>query len=235
MEPGLFTIRAARVTRGLAIIAGLLLAASVALQTVKHLTGRGRLFGLVNFFYVDGEENAPTLFSVAILLIAAVLLTLVAALERRTGRGFPWGWAGLAAGFAFMAIDEAFSLHEQLVEPMRSVLKSQARGIFYFAWVIPGALLVAAIGLIYSRFLFRLPADTRLRFCIAAALYLGGTIGVELIAGAYAETHGLDTYLYTWLATLEEGLEMAGVIMFIDALMRYIIKVHGRAQFQLAP
>ena len=47
----------------------------------------------------------------------------------------------------------------------------------------------------------------------------GGAIGVELIGGRYLELHGVENLTYAMITTVEESLEMAGVIIFIWALL----------------
>jgi len=105
-------------------------------------------------------------------------------------------------------------------------------GIFYFAWVIPGIALVLVLGLFFLRFLLSLPATTRRRFLIAATLYLGGALGVELIGGQYAELHGFESFTYSMIATVEESLEMAGLILFIRALLKYCAESYKEVGFR---
>jgi hypothetical protein len=59
-------------------------------------------------------------------------------------------------------------------------------------------------------------------FIISAVLYIGGSIGIELIGGKYAEIYGFEDFSYTMIATLEESLEMAGLIVFIWGLLGYL-------------
>jgi hypothetical protein len=68
---------------------------------------------------------------------------------------------------------------------------------------------------------------------IAAALYIGGAVGLELVGGRYAEMHGLKNLTYSMIATAEETLEMAGVIVFIYALLRYIADNYIEVRFQI--
>ncbi|MFZ2052894.1 MAG: hypothetical protein WAU81_01735 [Candidatus Aminicenantales bacterium] len=57
---------------------------------------------------------------------------------------------------------------------------------------------------------------------VAAVFYTAGAIGAEMIGGYYAGLHGSRNLDYRMIATVEEGLEMAGVIVFIYALLKYI-------------
>ena len=178
--------------------------------------------GLIPLFDVDQEQNIPTFFSVLLILFIVLLLGTIAVLAQKERGPHVAKWAILAFGFMAMAFDEAFQFHEQLVLPLQSLLGNENLGVFHFTWVIPGIALVLLLGVFYSRFLFQLPPRTRLFFIIAGALYLGGAIGFELIDGRYADLHGQETLAYSLLTTVEEGLEMAGLIVFIWALLMHI-------------
>jgi hypothetical protein len=205
----------------LGAVAFLLVLLSIAGQFAKLVLGPVFLPGLVSLFYVDVEQNIPTYFSVWLILCAAFLLTVIA---RRSGQQrMPHAsqWTILSSGFLFMALDEAFQFHERLNIPFGMLLGDGSLGVFYFAWVIPGIALVFVLGLYFLRFLLHLPAATGLSFLMAAIIYIGGAIGVELIGSRHAELHGYENWMYSMIATLEESLEMTGLIVFIWALLKY--------------
>jgi len=205
-------------TRVLGFLAVLLLVASVAGQIAKLGFGHDYVKGLVPLFNVDEEENVPTYFSVLLLLTASFLLGITAVLESRGTRPW-WPWAFLSFGFLLMGYDEAFQVHERFIDPMRRFLGGGRLGVFRFAWVAPGLLLVFFLTLAFFRFLVRLPAPTRRRFVLAAALYLGGCIGMEMVGGWLVERYGSNNWQYAIATTVEEGMEMAGLIAFVRALL----------------
>lgn len=188
--------------------------------------------GFVPLFDVDHEKNIPTFFSVVLLLIAALLLAVITRLKQNQSAPHASKWAILTAGFMLMAFDEAFQAHENLVAPVKALLGNGNLGIFYFAWVIPGIAVVVTLGIFFLRFLLYLPASTRIRFIVAGLLYVGGAIGFELIGGRYAELHSELTLTYNMIATVEESLEMTGVIVFIWALLMYIADDYKEVTFQ---
>lgn len=227
-------VNPAKIARTLGAVAVLLVLASIGGQLSKYLLGHGNLYGLVKLFYVDAESNFPTLFSIFLLFGAALLLALIAILKEREGAPDLSKWRILAGGFLLMSVDEAVSLHERLVRPMRALLGDDAQlGIFYYAWVIPGIALVCVLALSFLGFLRRLPRETRLTFMIAGALYIGGAIGVELIGGRYEELHGDQSLTYSMIATVEESLEMAGIILFIRGLLNYLSANYQEVRFRL--
>lgn len=220
------------VARALGAVAFFLVLASIAGQLMVYLTGHEHVYGLVRLFNVGTELNLPAFFSSFLLLFAALLLAVITVLEKKQGASHVAHWTVLSFGFLLMAVDESVSLHEMLVEPTRKLLGDNDLGAFYFAWVIPGSVLVLALGLYFLKFLLHLPAKTRLTFLAAAIIYLGGAIGFELIGGRYAELHGTHNLAYNMISTVEESFEMAGVIIFIWALLRYIAGTHNEVGFR---
>lgn len=180
--------------------------------------------GLVPLFDFGAEKNIPTLYSSLALLVSSTLLFLIALSHRRNGASYRY-WFGLAFIFLFLSIDETATLHERLIKPVRALLNTS--GLLYFAWVIPyGAVLIVFI-LTYSRFLMRLPAKTRILFCIAGTTFVTGAIGFELLGGRHYEIHGKSNTAYALFQTAEEFLEMLGVVIFIYSLLNYIVNQFG--------
>ena len=214
--------RRATVASRLFMVMAVLLVLDVFLQTMKYEAGHDYLFGLVRLFDVDEEANLPTLFSTLLLLSAGLLLAMIGREEK--ARGGPDGarWTFLSAVFLFLMVDESASLHELLILPGRELLGKQIPGIFYYAWVIPYFVLVVALAAYMLGFFLRLPWAIKIRFVLAAVLFIGGSIGFELAEGAEDMAYGQKNMLYSVLTAVEEGMEMAGVIVFIHALLQYI-------------
>jgi len=204
-----------------------LLVTSIAGQLMQIQFGSDRTHEFVRLFYVDLEGNIPTFFSASLLLFSSLLLTLISALKRKSPDSAWVQWAVLSLVLLCMAIDEASRIHESLNGPARWLLGKYATGIFYHAWVILGMAIVLIVTLFYLRFFINLPQQTRRQFFLAAFTFLSGAVGMETVGGNYGESHGKDDLQYSLLATVEEGLEMAGVIIFINALFNYLI-VHYR-------
>ena len=123
-------------------------------------------------------------------------------------------------------------MDESLVDPVRTLLGDSDLGFFYWAWVLPGIVLVTALGLFFSRFLLDLPATVRIRFLTAATIYIVGAIGFELVGGRYVEMYGDQNLTVSLIATVEEGLEMAGIIYFIWALLKYYADNYQEVRFR---
>lgn len=215
------------VASSLGVVAFLLLLASAGSQILAHATGISPAHGVVRFFDLNSEFNLPTFYASGLLSFAAVLLAVIAVLERQLGRSGVIHWATLSAGFLVMALDESATLHERLAPPLRQYFGEHLAEVFHFAWVLPGIVLVLLLGLGFLPFVMRLPGRTRLAFVAAAIIFLGGALGVELLEGYLYAQAGRLTAVYSAVATAQEVLEMGGVILFIWALLDYLGVHHG--------
>lgn len=184
---------------------------------------------LLNRIDLGFEPSLPAFYSALALLGASALLALIAFGEKRQNGACFWHWAILSALFFGMSLDESIMLHELFVNTLRD--RFDLHGALYFSWVIPGALTVLVVGLSYLRFLFRLDKRTRLLFIIAATLFVGGALGMEMVAGVLVEHHnhgvddtGLGATSHIAAQTVEETCEMLGIVVFIYALLCYIEK-----------
>jgi hypothetical protein len=195
------------------------------------LLGHNILKELFRLFDVSGERNIPTFFSVLLMIFASLLLAGIATLRFKNESRDRFKWIALSLAFMYMAFDEAFQVHEMLTAPTRSLVNS-GRGIFFYAWVIPGIAVVVIFALYLLTFWLRLPRKPRFTFFLAAALYLGGAIGVEIIGGVYADLYGTKNLAYHMISATEESLEMAGLIVFIYALLIYIADTFVEVRFR---
>jgi len=164
--------------------------------------------GLSRMFSFDNEWNVPTWYSFLLLLQASLFCFLS---RRRESASFFWGLLTLV--FLVLSVDELFSFHERLIEPIRDWLG--VSGFLYFAWIIPGSFLVLVLAALGAGWLRTLPAPTRRGFLIAAGVYLSGVLAMESVGGWYLsqDPTRLDT-VYWAITTTEESLEMLGLIVF---------------------
>lgn len=175
----------------------------------------------IHLFNLDREINYPSWYASFTLLFCGILLGVIAAAKQKQGDRYFRHWKILGFIFVFFSLDEILSLHEILIiNDLRKALN--LGGLFYFVWVIPGAIFVAVTVLTYLKFLGHLPRKTRNLFLLAGSIYVGGALGMEMVCGYYADTVGQRTLIYGLLASVEEILEMVGTIVFIYALLSYI-------------
>lgn len=235
MTASKLTLNPASIVRTLGIAAFILVLLSVLSVSANNLTGDNSviLHKLNKLFFVEYEMNIPAFFSALILLMAALILTVIGVLKRKERDSYAMQWIVLAVGFLFMAFDELISVHERMIEPTREILGNEYLGIFYFAWVIPMGVLVLSLAILFFKFWWNLPSKTKIYFLIAATIFLGGAVGFELLESKHCEIYGKENLTYIVLTTVEESLEMLGVIVFIKSLLTYITETFGEVQLQL--
>jgi len=209
-----------QILRRLLVVIALLAVLSLLGQYSALVLGHGRLLGFVPEFGLDYENNIPTYFAALLLLGAAFLAWVVNRVARTRRDQFARHWAVLAGILAYISVDEIASLHERLILPIRHALDTD--GIFYFAWVIPGIVLVILFVIAYARFFWALSARWKRLFAAAGAIYVAGGLGMEFVGGAYASQYGGETLVYAMISTVEEVLEMVGVAVLIYALLEYL-------------
>jgi hypothetical protein len=170
-------------------------------------------------FDVGGEQTVAAWLSSMLMLLCAVALYYLAAMKRQLGQAYAMHWLGLSVVFLGLSMDEAVGFHEMMVLPMREMFHTG--GIFLFAWVIPALLFVLVLGIIYLGFLRDLEAAVRRRFLLAGGLFVGGSVGFEMLEGKLAGFYQQHQLLYEAAVHLEDSLEFAGVLLFLHSLLVY--------------
>jgi hypothetical protein len=213
----------------LTLVAGLVLAHLAGRYSALHL-GHDTLHGLVPLFDLDHEQNIPTFYSAAAILLTSALAAITAGTRWRTpgtGRLF---WGALAAILLVMAFDEACQLHERLTPLGRDLLGLPHDA--YFAWTLPMGIVVLAIGLAFARFVLRLARPIRNLIVLAAAVFLTGAMGMEILGGVMDRDPG--NVARVLVITLEETLEMLGIVLLIRALLLNLEDQGTRLEFGAA-
>ena len=212
-----------RITQILVTIVLFFILATVAVRLI-HLVAHDSLVGtetLIELFAVNMEKSIPTWFSSSMLLICSGLIATIALAKKAQDARYVPHWKALSVIFLFLSLDDAVGIHELLGNAIRYVFPMG--GFLHSGWVIPGFVFVLMFVLVYLRFLTHLPLKTRYQFIAAWSLLLGGAVGGEIV-GDYFEFvfYGKKNLVVEAIWTLEELLEMMGVIVFIYGLMSYI-------------
>ena len=185
----------------------------------------------MDLFNLDRELNFPTWYSALNLGFCALLLRIIALGKQQQGDRYAGDWRLLSIIFGFLAIDEVVSIHEILIIPE----VSEALNLPWFLhsmWVIPGTVFVVWFVRRFSKFLYHLPPRSQQQFMIAACLYVGGALIMEMVGSHFAESIGQQHIVYAAIATVEEVLEMTGIILFIYALLGYMSQWTPRLNLQ---
>jgi hypothetical protein len=132
----------------------------------------------------------------------------------------------LAIVFVTLSLDETASLHETFSSMIRDGLG--VGGAFHFGWLVPAIPLVIIVGVVFLRFVFGLPGNVRTLIIFAGIAYLSGVIGIEMVGGIVWETSGPGSVAYAAITTVEETLEIAGLVLLVYALAVHIDTTLGR-------
>jgi len=218
-------------TRRIVVILSLITAGIVAVHvtTLVFMWGFGHdnLYGLTWLFDVDGEDNVPAFFSFAIMMYAVALLGYIAMHHRSGEKPRTAYWTALAIVFSYLAIDEGFEVHEHIAKFAAGWIG--AHELRVYAWLVPYAVGGIVFLLVYARFLRQLRRIDAMRILRSGIVYVAGAGVAEFFGALYVHIYHTEHALgYDIETAIEESLEMAGVIMFIYALLKYI-EVHVTA------
>lgn len=170
-------------------------------------------------FDLNREANIPTWYSSLILFISACLLFFISYFKGKKDINQKF-WKTLAFIFLFLSIDELSSIHEDFNNPVRSLF--HLGGIFYWSWIVPAILILVILFFYFFRFLISLPKNTRNLFVLSAIIFVGGAVGLEMIGGLLYSKN-MDNSLASKIENFfEEVMEMAGILIFIYSLLKYI-------------
>ena len=200
----------------LAITAGFLVAHCVVQVGIYGFGAEKHWLDSLN---MDRELNLPTLFSSSLLLISALLMQR---LGHNSNPDAADDWRLLSKIFIFLALDEALQIHEILIIPG---LRHQVHPALASTWVVPYAALALIMLWKFRSFLGSIPRATATGLLRSGAVYVGGAIGMEMI-GSFAVRSSLIRLHSPWygaITGLEETLELVGIILLMDALMRALL------------
>ncbi|MBL8155414.1 MAG: hypothetical protein JNM70_14615 [Anaerolineae bacterium] len=201
------------------------------IENVLDATRYRSLILTIDLFSVNAEQTIPTWYATLLLFGAAVLLAMIAVAQRQDDDRSWRHWAGLAVIFVYLSMDEGAVIHEIVADGLQNTLN--LTGYLTFGWQIVAVPLLIVFGLLYARFLWRLPARTRNLFILAGLIYVGGALIVEAISANQYDRDGGITFPYLAIATIEEMGEMLGATLFIFALLDYAARMRYRYEFHI--
>jgi hypothetical protein len=213
-----------RITVVLAVTSALFTVLGIATQWMSVGPGiMGMVMGerTAHLFDLDAEAALPAYFQTGMLMMGALLLWVIGA-TRREGEPYRRHWNILAAVFLYLSADENATIHETAGFWISEHFKLSF-GVY--AWLIPAAILLTIMAIYYFPFIMRLPQETRVGVFVAGCVYVGGAAGVELIEAPLDRLWG--SLPFSMLVVVEETLEMAGLVIFIHALLSYL-RTEGR-------
>lgn len=182
-------------------------------------------------FDLQGEVTIPTWYSTILLSFSAIVLAAIGIIKHRSGDPYRVHWLGLSLIFLVLSIDEAADIHGAVSYKLQNVLRTD--GVLTYPWILPAAIIVALVGLLYLRFLVQLRTDFRRQLVIAVLLFIGGAVIMEAVEAAFDSAYG-DGFPYLLMATVEEAMEMVGTILFITAFLSYLGSLASNISIDIA-
>lgn len=227
-----FSFTSKKVIRLLSIILLFLLLANLVANYLKWVKGYETALGIIPLFDFDAEFNIPSLFSFGLIGVNALLLAMISkhsAVEQKE-RKF---WRILSYIFIILALDEMVSMHERVGLMLHSKLPQAFVLSDSRFWILPMSILLLLFTLYFYRFFFRLPTNKRLQFLLAGSIYVAGAIVVEIFGDIYMWYHDKADFFYGLLASLEELLEMIGMIFFLKVLLQHLQELSKKRDFSI--
>ena len=226
------TISPSKVAYGLTAVVMVLTLVGLAVRFIE--LAAGRRFAILMSFDPGGDVSVHTWYSTGALFFCALLLGVIGLHAVSRHDRFRWHWLVLGLIFAALSIDEVACIHERMGGHLANLMFGKTHGVFYFNWVIPGMAAVLLVGLPYLKFLAHLPRSTGRQIIIAAAIFVGGAIGVEMFNSQYVEVNGADNMTFMLGTAFEEFLEMIGIVIFLHALLSYLARdIFGQERLTL--
>lgn len=239
-----FLPRPRRVFIWLGVIWSLFVVAYGASQYVNnHVDGLSdRAKSFVKMLDLDAPAAIPQAYQALCLLVISALCLVIARHCRVMGERLGGYWLALAAIFLFLTFDGLCNIHNQFhVKSAKTQEERDAQGIFYFSWTIAYGAALIPIGLLFLRFLLKLPRKFGVLIFIAGVTFVIGALGMEMLYGLFlSRNHGQQRNDVTQvLVTAEESLEMLGEMLMIYACMAFMsekgIGCHIRPRQSFAP
>lgn len=171
-------------------------------------------------FDLDREGNLSTLYNGLLLLGCGLLAGWIALCKRAEGGVASLHWAGISMILFFLFVDELCGLHDSLDFVLLE--RFNPSGVFSWPWVVVYGVFALVTMALLLPFFFSLATEFKLRFGIAAAVYLAGAIGMEMVAASDVSVSGGEGRLYPLFVAVEENLEMLALLIAGHGLVTYL-------------
>ena len=214
-----FNLEPARIVFVIAAIGAVLVALGmVAAYLIVEYPSPNRI--KVGSVFLLGEDSGiATWYAAAVLAMCAAALAACSMVEPNKR---PWRLVAIV--FAALSVDEVAMIHERGGMTVKWLVPSvtEIGGFLRYAWVFLGIPFVLVLAVVLWRWFFSLPSQTRTLFALAAVLYVGGALGIEML-NAYIDSQvGALTHAYQMSTVVEETCEMAGTCVFLYALLNHL-------------
>ncbi len=205
-----------------AILFGVFVVVAAGLAREAYVLAFGQETALRDLrqFSLNAEQNLASWYTSLLLALGALLAWVAGSCETAEGQGTRRFWRLTAMLLLAAAADETVSFHEVLTLFMPEV--QELSPLLHFAWVALAVPLLAILALWCLPMMWRLPRVTFWGLVAAAVLFVGGAVGLEMIAGLVIDWAGEASIAYRVVYMLEDTFEMLGCAVFILAVLRHI-------------
>ena len=186
---------------------------------------------IVEWIDVNREGSIPTWYATITLASCAVMLGIIAVDALRRAKPYPFHWAALGVIFALLSLEEILGVHSEVTGRLRDLVSITDGPGYAIALVLIALAGLAIAALLFGRFYMHLPSRWRTWFTIAVVLYAIGVFASDAIGDYLITAAGEPTLAYDVVLTIEEMLEMTGVLIFIVMLLEYIRTFVGTVSF----
>jgi hypothetical protein len=183
---------------------------------------------------VNREGSIPTWYATITLASCAVMLGLIAVDAARRKRPYPLHWAALAVIFALLSLEEILGVHSEATGRLREIVSITDGPGYAIALALIVLVGLAIVAVLFGRFYLQLPSKWRTWFTIAAVIYAVGVFASDAVGDYLITAAGEPTLAYDIVLTIEEALEMTGVLIVIVMLLEYIRTFVGTVSLSVA-
>ena len=201
-----------KIIKFLSIFALLLIFINILMLFIYFYINNPQKFNFIQLIDLDMEQNIPTLFSSLLFSFNSFLFYLLSKVKNKSNY-----WYGLSLIFLFLAFDESAKIHEYIGDFTENYV--DASGFLYYPWFISYSILLIILSIIYANFFLQMNKKILYSFILCAFMFCTGAIGFDILGGYEADLNGNDTIKYCILYTIEESLEMFGLIYLSSILL----------------
>lgn len=187
-----------------------------------------RLFN-INLFQVIASLGIMRVYVLFLFLICSILLACISRSKKLKESRFVNHWKVLAVVFFGLFFVKLIGIEATAFMFVRPSSDSVTLPILTFAVAV---VLIIIFLRFYARFLFCLDRTTRRLFLVAGGTYLSGAIIMNTISKLLWRLLGWVRYSsygkalpYALAQTIEELIEMSGILVFIFVLLSYLQNV----------
>ena len=222
-----------RIATVLAVVIAILSAVSFAGEVISDfvIVGDKYVDRITEWVDVNHEGSIPTWYATITLASCALMLGVIAIDAAQRRKPYPRQWAALAVIFALLSLEEILGVHSEATGRLRSIVSITEGPGYAIALAVIALIGLAAVALLFGRFYLQLPSKWRRWFTIGALIYVLGVFASDAVGDYLISAAGDATLAYDIVLTVEEALEMTGVLIFIVMLLEYIRTFVGTGSF----